>query len=291
MNKERFDYVCSLGSSCLCAQSLDDAGLRLSSGPFDWLLGPSLKARVDVVVNDFAGWLEPGDFEFLGNPNKFSHDSYFNTKTGFKFPHDFAIGQSLEQSWPDVYKKYQRRIARFYERIRSSKRVLLVWLENPVNCDRPTDDDVRASVKALADKFPGVKVELLVVDRAPDDVLTGAFVRGDGYWRISCGYRKKSTDPTVDVRPWDIDTRPIAMVLSAFEAADYRSEEERRRRRDLEKSARYAVYGAKSALGFAVARMQVKVCKLIMNRLRRHGADMPRLFEIQMQKRNEKGAR
>ena len=89
MKKERFDYVCSLGSSCLCATSLRDAGLRLSSGPFDWLLGPSLKSRVDLVANDFAGWLEPGDFEFLGNPEKFSnrigysHDWHMFKNTNF----------------------------------------------------------------------------------------------------------------------------------------------------------------------------------------------------------------
>ena len=282
MNRERYDYVCSLGSSCLCAQSLDDAGLRLSSGPFDWLLGPSLKARVDVVVNDFAGWLEPGDLKFLGNPNKFTHDSYLNTKTGFKFPHDFDLDQPLEKSWPGVHEKYERRIARFYERIRNSRRVLFVWLENPVNSDRPSDDEVRDSVGALAAKFPGVKVEMLVIDRAPDDVGTGSFVRGDGYWRISCGYRKKSTKPDEDIRPWDIDTLPIARVLSLFETVDYRSPAERRSRRKAEKAARYAVYGAKSGLGFALARMQVKICKLLMNRLRRRGADMRRLFEVQM---------
>ena len=55
MKKERFDFICSLGSSCLCATSLRDAGLRLSSGPFDWLLGPGMKARVDLIVRDFEG--------------------------------------------------------------------------------------------------------------------------------------------------------------------------------------------------------------------------------------------
>ena len=282
MKKERFDYICSIGSSCLCAQTLGTAGLRLSSGPFDWLLGPSLKGRVDVIVSDFAGWMEPGDFKFLGNPRNLIHDSYLNTRTGFKFPHEFEPGQPFEKCWPGVREKYERRIARFYERIRSSKRVLLVWLENPVECDRPTDDEVRASVEALAAKFPGVKVELLVVDRAPDDVVSGAFVRGDGYWRISCGYRKKATEPGKDVRPWDIDTHPIARVLSVFETSDYRSAEERRRHMATERGLRYAIYGAKGAVGFAIARLQVKVCKLLMNRLRRKGADIRRIFEVQI---------
>ena len=257
--------------------------MRLSSGPFDWLLGPSLKNRVDVIVGDFAGWLEPGDFKFLGNPNKFTHDSYLNVKTGFKFSHDFALNVPFEKSWQEVREKYLRRIARFYERIRASRRVLFVWLENPVAPDRPSDEEVRQSVEALAAKFPGVKTELLVVDRAPDDEDTGAFRRGDGYWRVSCGYRKKSTEPGKDVRPWDIDTHPIERVLSLFETADYRGAAERKRHRVADRVARYATYGAKSAFGYALARLQVKICKLLLNRLRRRGAVMRRLFEVQFE--------
>lgn len=282
MRKERFDFVCSIGSSCLCATSLRDSGLRLSSGPFDWLLGPGMKARVDLIVRDFEGWLEPGDFEFLGNPNKFEHDSYRNRKTGYKFSHDFEIGTPFEVSFPAVREKYMRRIARFYERVRASRRVLLVWLENPVEDDRPTDEDVAASVAALAAKFPGVKVELLVVDRAPDDSGSDGIVRRDGYWRATCPYRRKATEPGKDVRPWDVDTHPIMALLSNFETSDYRSADARRAHGEDSRRQKYAVLGAGSALGYAVAKLQVKVCKLLLNRLRRRGVDIRRVFEVQI---------
>ena len=282
MRKERFDFVCSIGSSCLCATSLRDAGLRLSSGPFDWLLGPGMKARVDLIVRDFEGWLEPGDFEFLGNPNKFEHDSYRNRKTGYKFSHDFEIGTPFEVSFPAVREQYMRRIARFYARVRASRRVLLVWLENPVEDDRPTDDDVAASVAALAAKFPGVKVELLVVDRAPDDSGSDGIVRRDGYWRATCPYRRKATEPGKDVRPWDVDTHPIMALLSNFETSDYRSEAARRDHDADSRRQKYAALGVSSALGYAVAKLQVKVCKLLLNRLRRRGVDIRRVFEVQI---------
>ena len=281
MRKERFDFVCSIGSSCLCATSLRDSGLRLSSGPFDWLLGPGMKARVDLIVRDFEGWLEPGDFEFLGNPNKFEHDSYRNRKTGYKFSHDFEIGTPFEVSFPAVREKYMRRIARFYERVRASRRVLLVWLENPVEDDRPTDEDVAASVAALAAKFPGVKVELLVVDRAPDDSGSDGIVRRDGYWRATGPYRRKATEPGKDVRPWDVDTHPIMALLSNFETSDYRSEAARRDHGADSRRQKYAALGVSSALGYAVAKLQVKVCKLLLNRLRRRGVDIRRVFEVQ----------
>ena len=281
MKKERFDFICSLGSSCLCATSLRDAGLRLSSGPFDWLLGPGMRERVELVVRDFEGWLEPGDFEFLGNPNKFEHDSYRNVKTGYKFSHDFDIGKPFEESFPAVREKYLRRIARFYERVRASRRVLLVWLENPMTDDRPTDEDVRASLGALAAKFPGVSVELRVVDRAPDDSASGSLERRDGYWRATCPYRRTATEKGENVRPWDVDTHPIMALLSKFAAADYRSAADRRAHSVDDRRRKYAALGARSAFGYAVAKLQVKVCKLMLNRLRRRGVDVRRIFEVQ----------
>lgn len=262
--------------------SLRDAGLRLSSGPFDWLLGPSLKSRVDLVANDFAGWLEPGDFEFLGNPEKFSTDSYMNRRTGYKFSHDFEIGKPFEEAFPAVREKYERRIARFYERIRASRRVLFVWLENPVVNDRPSEEDVAASRRILADKFPGVEIEFLIVDRAPDDTEGGRIERRDGYWRMVCPYRRKATEPGKDVRPWDIDTRPIDALLSNFETNDYRSAAERRDHAAAGRLAKYAAFGVHTAFGYALVRLQIKICKLLLNRLRRRGISIRRTFEVQI---------
>ena len=218
MKKESFDFVCSLGSSCLCATALRDAGLRFSSGPFDWLYGPPLKNRVDTVVGDFAGWFESEDFEFVGNPEKFEHDSYANRRTGYTFPHEFDLGRPFAESYPGVRAKYDRRIARFYERIRASRRVLFVWLENPLVDDRPSDDEVAASHKALSEKFPGVQVELLVVDRAPDDAGVHGLVRHDGYWRATCPYRRNATEPGKEARYWNVNTRPVLELLSDFQS-------------------------------------------------------------------------
>jgi len=289
MKKERFDFICSLGSSCLCATSLRDAGLRLSSGPFDWVLGPSLLKRVELIANDFAGWFEHDDFELLGSREKVEHDNYANRRTGYTFPHEFDFGRPFDECYPAVRAKYDRRIARFYERIRASRRVLLVWLENPVADDRPSDEDVAASLKVLAGKFPGVTVELLVVDRAPDDTSGGELVRMDGYWRVTCPYRRKATEAGKDVRPWDIDTHPIQSILADFSANDYRSAEARRSHAQKSRQAKYAMFGAHGAIGYAVARVQVKVCKLLLNRLRRKGVEMRRVFELQFREQECEG--
>ena len=275
--------VCDcIGSSCLCASSLRDSGLRLSSGPFDWLLGPSLLERAKLIAADFSGWMEPGEFEFAGNPHNSITDSYRNLKTGYKFSHDFSAGGDFAAEFPDVKAKYDRRVARLYERVRASRRVLFVWLENPVNDDRPSDQDIPAARKVLMDKFPGVEIELLVVDRAPDGSKGGSIVRGDGYWRATCPYRRKTAEPGKEVRPWDIDTRPIIALLANFATGDYRSADERRKHYEAKRGEKYVMYGAHGPVGYAISRLQVKICKLLMNRLHRKGADLRRLFDAQL---------
>lgn len=277
----RYDYICSLGSSCLCASSLREAGLRLSSGPFDWMLGPSLLGRVQTIASDFRGWLEPADLECLGDPNNFNHDSYLNRRTGYKFSHDFERGVPLEQALVPVREKYARRIARFYAAVRASRRVLFVWLENPMFDDRPSSDDVVQCRRLLAEKFPGVEIDLLIVDRAADNEASGKIVRDEGVWRVSCGYRTHE-DRRGEARPWDIDTHPILDVLSRFSVTDSRSSAERRRRRAQERAAKRAVYGAHGLLGYVVSRVQTKVCKFLLNGLRRRGANLRVLFDAQM---------
>ena len=142
--------------------------------------------------------------------------------------------------------------------------------------------NVAASLGALASKFPGVSVELLVVDRAPDDSGSEGLVRRDGYWRATCPYRRKATEKGEDVRPWDVDTHPIMALLSNFETSDYRSESDRRTHGEDVRRQRYEAFGASSALGYAVAKLQVKVCKLLLNRLRRRGVNIRRVFEVQI---------
>lgn len=56
----------------------------------------------------------------------------------------------FDESYPAVKEKYDRRIGRLYASIRRSKRVLLVWLENPTDDDRPSDAEVQEARRDLA---------------------------------------------------------------------------------------------------------------------------------------------
>lgn len=282
----KYDYICSIGSSCLCAIVLREARLRLASGPFDWVTDGSFGSRIDFLVNDFAGWFEARDLEKVGNPNKFDHDSYRNLATGFLFPHEFEPGRPFDEEYASIRAKYDRRISRMYRSIGAADRVLFVWIENPVDTDRPSEEDVVAARKRLMEKFPGTAVDFLVIDRAGDDAATGEMVRGDGWYRVSCGYRRKAQEDGA-VRPWDVELGPILSVLSQFSVADNRSAAERNRYSEAKRRAQYTLLGVDGPVGAFVVKMQIKICKLLMNRLRRRGVPLRRVFETQLETYDE----
>lgn len=280
MKKERYDYICSLGSACLCASALRDAELRLMSGPFDWLSGPKLLDRVTMIERDFEHWFDLDDFEAEGDPNKFGHDTYFNRRTGIHYPHDFPCNVPIVDSIGEVAERYRRRIARFYGRVRASKRVLFVWVENPLHDDRPTEEEVNQAVMKLRAKFADVEIDLLVIDRASPTDVCGAFVRKPGFYRTFSRYVPKF-DYAEELRPWDISTGPLVAILKAFEVADYRTKGERRAHRAANLQKKWNKYGAKGHLSYLVSRLQVKIAKLLLNRLRRKGVELKLVFESQ----------
>ncbi len=281
MKKETFDYVCSLGSSCLCATVLRDAGLRLSSGPFDWLTGADFCSRIQLIVDDFSNWMVKDDFKLIGKTTVGVHNGYENVRTGFRFLHDFSSNRSFDDCYDEVCRKYERRIVRFYARIRASRRVLLVWVENPLDPDAPSADDVRWGVNELARKFPSACIELLIIEHASEKVpATEGITRARDCWRAVCPFRKPVL-PGQTVYPWDVEMRPLLRIFSSVAAIDYRSGDERRQHWKKKRQNRYSLLGARDFLDYQVARLEVKICKFCLKRLRHRGLDFRRVFELQ----------
>ncbi len=153
--KRKYDLIYSLGRDCACSEYLIRAGLRTYSGPFDWITGPKFTDRIDIILNDFEGFLNIEDLEPLDkniNPNVVDqkNDYYKNNRSKFHFYHDFSSGIKLEESFKGVKEKYNRRIGRFYKKIGEAKNVLLVYFTHYENIDVGTILD---SCKKLENKF------------------------------------------------------------------------------------------------------------------------------------------
>ena len=110
-----FDYknYISLGYFCDVAQDLEKLGLRSFSSPFDWGIS-SLPGVIEAIDNGFDGFMARENLSQSVN-NK---DHYLDDRYGFYSFHDFSKYVPLDEQYDEVREKYQRRIARFLEKIK-----------------------------------------------------------------------------------------------------------------------------------------------------------------------------
>lgn len=160
-----YDIIYSIGRDCACASYMKRALLRATSGPFDWITGVGFSKRIDIIRDNFRDFLEKDFLKFQekkpGKPDDKACDYYYNQKTGFHFPHDFPTGIPLDTSLPDVQEKYSRRIARFYQNIRSAERVLIVY-QSHFPEQEPGIEEIIDSAEKLCQFFQK-KLDFLIV--------------------------------------------------------------------------------------------------------------------------------
>jgi hypothetical protein len=122
------NYI-SLGSTCSVAYQLQKLGLKKESLPFDWIRCPNILSVLQLISMNFCGFLanltylkDETKFPFIDDtPDDFDtitdkHTKiYYNNLLSIGFYHDFKEGVTIEM----VAEKYQRRIKRFYELIKT----------------------------------------------------------------------------------------------------------------------------------------------------------------------------
>lgn len=140
---KKFDLIVSIGEDCACAGYLRQLNLRTFSSPFDWVDGSTIYKRLNLIRNNFEGWLDVKYIEKLygkeaNDPIKYMelnpnispndvHESYINTVTGIKFHHDFVYKTPFEENIHSVKEKYDRRISRFMKSVKNANKICLVF--------------------------------------------------------------------------------------------------------------------------------------------------------------------
>ena len=246
--RTNYDFIFSIGSACSCTQVLRAAGLQHASFPFDWITirdrPADIRFRADLIAGDFRDWFAKDAFVFLPSPTWHLKDFYRNTKLGITFNHDFPKGVPFEESYPVAKARYDRRIERLCRCIRASQRVLVVRLDRPDQEYPTTIDDCRYARQRLAEKFPGVHFDVVLLSCEPGLAFDNRCDRSeDGIRHIVFDYKSRASDAqtyTPDM------PRLIRLFADLYSVRDYRTRAERAaeaRRRTL---ARYARYDARS---------------------------------------------
>mgnify|MGYP002518438945 CR=1 FL=1 len=162
---KKFDLIFSLGEDCACTSYLRRFHLQEYSYPFDWLTNADFFTRIDLLINDFKGFLEKENLTIIAYSyqkaiNKHT-DDYKDTKTDFYFYHDFDTKMPFDESFALVKVKYQRRIERLYQQIQDSQNILIVWWSRDKHQDI---DKVKESYALLSQKFATKNISMLLIE-------------------------------------------------------------------------------------------------------------------------------
>lgn len=151
---KEYDIVYSIGRDCANSSFLKRRGLRITSGPFDWLTKADFEPRIQLICNDFKDFINKEDFKPLPKPTHIATDTacdyYENTRTGFYFYHDFPTGVTYDEAFPAVKEKYERRIKRFIQNLQEQDRILLVWFSHEPTV---TGLDIKKLCDSVCNKF------------------------------------------------------------------------------------------------------------------------------------------
>ena len=257
--KTTYDLVFGMGYACSCALALRAAKLQFESFPFDWNTcqdPKDLLARANLIRTDFAHWLDKEDLSFFShNLERESMDVYTNRRTKFVLIHDFEKDLPFETAYRRVSEKYGRRIARLHDRISSSRRVLVVRLDSPVQ-PAPTEvADCRETLRILQERFPNTTFDLILMTLDRDRPFRSRRIEVlDGHLtRVSFDYRSKAPNAPA----YQTDSDQLSAALRALASArDYRTREQRaafRRRKRLD---RWAEFGATSRWQYLIAKLK-----------------------------------
>ena len=188
--KKKYDIVYSIGRDCWCASYLWECGVRLTSGPFDWLTKASFEDRFILMLNDFKYFLDKKYLKLMPKPTNRpvdeNNDYYENIKTHLYFWHDFSCDKSFDEAYPLVKEKYERRIKRFYRNIKNKKNVLLVWFSQ---VDQTPDDVVLDLCKRFCLKM-NKKIDFLIIEHKEGLNEARSYILADNIKRWHCHARK-----------------------------------------------------------------------------------------------------
>ena len=168
MAKKYYDTVIGLGQQCPCSTALRRCGLQKTSNVFDWSGGwntekcglGALEIKVELICNDFKDFFNREDFESRGNNQE--NDTYnlwvVNNRTGLQYKHDWNATDDFDEQFVTIRDKYMRRVARLYEKIEKSSKVLFVFIGRDEGFDNKY---LIEQQEKLAKKFPNKQIDML----------------------------------------------------------------------------------------------------------------------------------
>lgn len=162
MHKKKYDLIFSIGETCLATQVLRNSELQSYSYPFDWVGGGDFLNRVSLLCNDFKNFINKEDLVLTDVTESIKTNIYTNKRNGMGFNHDFLAEITIDEAYPFVLEKYERRIKRLLDFIKKSDRVLVLFVESLDSLSKVTNEMLKEAQIKLHKRF-GPKIDILCI--------------------------------------------------------------------------------------------------------------------------------
>ena len=257
----KYDLILPFGQACSCSQSLRTAKLQFASFPWDWIATHSIRTMVEFDCAGGRDFMRKEDMVKMEPRGDHPMDFYQNSRLGIYHNHDFPRGVPLDESFPEVSAKYERRFRRQTDLIMSARRpILLLRIDSPIM--KPTQlEECRSARRRLAERFRGKDFEFCLFsldrerpfkDRIEEEIEPGFF-------HVVFDY----SDHTPGAASYNVNQKANAEILNRlFSVRDYRTPEEIKAYTERKRAARYAKAGVTSELGYRLHKIKQQVRKL-----------------------------
>ena len=198
---KRYDLVIPIGRFCHCAGLLNNYGLKLFDGPWDWSgtgREEGIYKRLEALTQGFDGWFEREDFVPLDGENALYLTDYtepsaprpeyifqkrmlapspdiwfYNKKTFTYYGHDFKINIAFDKQFDLIKTRYLRRFRRIEKFIQSANSILLVYMCHIADQKRDLHLDENMVLKYMSDlrcKYKDKVIDLYMFEHNHDIV-------------------------------------------------------------------------------------------------------------------------
>ena len=165
--KEKYDLIFSIGEACSCTQALRMNKLQNYSYPLDWCFGSDFTGRCKILASKFARFIDEKDLFNSYTESGINCYAYKNKYNDITFNHDFKCDLSFYDAYygkNGVKAKYERRIARLLNKIKNSEKILIVYMESPIqNHIKVPNNIIIEGYNLIKNSFDNVEIDFVYI--------------------------------------------------------------------------------------------------------------------------------
>lgn len=153
--KKKFDIVFSIGNLCASTENLRKCQLQFATYPLDWVAGGDIIHRTKIMISGCENFIQLETLEkFAENMlSRVPKHVCKNTANQLVFNHDFPLHLPIEESFPAVKAKYDRRVARLQKQMAESDSILFVWVDSIIKGAESPYEKLEEAYELIKAKF------------------------------------------------------------------------------------------------------------------------------------------